>query len=80
MLHYGIAHEEYGEGLAATIEARAGHALETQTVQGYLCERMAGYKVPREVTFHAGLPREDSDKIFKFRSKAAYWEAQGRRI
>ena len=77
---FGIPHEEYGEALAAAIELRAGDVLETHAVQEYLSERMAGYKVPRVVTFHAALPREDSGKIFKRRLKAPYWEKVGRRI
>lgn len=51
-----------------------------RAVQDYLGERMAGYKVPRVVTFHEALPREDSGKIFKRRLKAPYWEKVGRRI
>ncbi len=77
---FGIPHEEYGEALAAAIETRASDSLEAQAVQDYLSERMAGYKVPRVVTFHAALPREDSGKIFKRRLKAPYWEKVGRRI
>ena len=46
----------------------------------FLQERFADYKVPRLVSFHDGLPREESGKIFKRRLRAPYWEKAGRRI
>jgi long-chain acyl-CoA synthetase len=49
-------------------------------VRGYLCEHLAGYKVPRLVTFHEALPREDTGKIFKRRLREPYWEKTGRKI
>jgi long-chain acyl-CoA synthetase len=49
-------------------------------VKRYLADRIASYKVPRIVTFHDELPREDSGKIFKRRLRAPYWEKAGRRI
>ena len=77
---FGIPHKEYGEALAAAIEPHVGHLPDAQAVQDYLSERLAGYKVPRVVSFHEVLPREDSGKIFKRRLKAPYWEKVGRRI
>jgi long-chain acyl-CoA synthetase len=49
-------------------------------VQRYLARHIAGYKVPKVVTFHESLPREDSGKIFKRRLRAPYWEKSGRKI
>ena len=43
------------------------------------CHR-AGYKVPKRIEFQAGLPREDSGKIFKRKLRAPYWEKAGRQI
>ena len=77
---FGIPNEEYGEALAAAIEPRAGQEPDAQAVQDYLSQRLAGYKVPRVVTFHLALPREDSGKIFKRRLKEPYWAKVGRRI
>jgi long-chain acyl-CoA synthetase len=41
---------------------------------------MANYKVPRTITFHAALPREDTGKIFKRKLRAPYWAQAGRTI
>jgi long-chain acyl-CoA synthetase len=49
-------------------------------VQHFLRERIANYKVPRLVSFHDALPREETGKIFKRLLRAPYWTAAGRRI
>jgi long-chain acyl-CoA synthetase len=77
---FGIPDEEFGEALAAAVQIETGVVLQSEDIQDYLRERIAGYKVPRVVTFHAELPREESGKIFKRRLRAPYWEKTGRRI
>jgi long-chain acyl-CoA synthetase len=77
---FGIPDEEFGEALAAALQLESEFSMKAEDVQGYLREKIAGYKVPRVVTFHAELPREDSGKIFKRRLRAPYWEKTGRRI
>jgi long-chain acyl-CoA synthetase len=77
---FGIPDEEFGEALAAAVQPEPGFELNKEKVKGYLAERIAGYKVPRVVTFHDELPREESGKIFKRRLRAPYWEKAGRRI
>jgi acyl-coenzyme A synthetase/AMP-(fatty) acid ligase len=49
-------------------------------VQAFLKARLAGYKVPSVVSFHAELPREDTGKIFKRLLREPYWQGAGRRI
>ena len=77
---FGIPDAEFGEALAAAIQPREGARLGAGEVQAYLRERIANYKVPRVVTFHGALPREESGKIFKRLLRAPYWEQAGRRI
>jgi len=77
---FGIPDEEFGEALAAAVQTETGVALQAQDVQNYLREKIASYKVPRLITFHEALPREESGKIFKRRLRAPYWEKTGRRI
>jgi long-chain acyl-CoA synthetase len=75
---FGIPHEEFGEALAAAIETDS--ALTEESVREFLTARVAKYKVPRVVTFHEQLPREDSGKIFKRRLRDPYWAQAGRNI
>jgi long-chain acyl-CoA synthetase len=77
---FGIPDEEFGEALAAAVQTEPGVALEAEMIRKYLSDRIANYKVPRLVSFHAELPREESGKIFKRRLRAPYWEKTGRRI
>jgi long-chain acyl-CoA synthetase len=77
---FGIPDEEFGEALAAAVQLEPGIALEAEMIRKHLSDRIANYKVPRVVTFHAELPREESGKIFKRRLRAPYWEKAGRRI
>ncbi len=77
---FGIPDAEFGEALAAAVQLREGARLGASDVQGFLRERIANYKVPRVVTFHVALPREESGKLFKRRLRAPYWEKAGRRI
>ena len=77
---FGIPDEEFGEALAAAVQPEPGIALDEERVRAYLAGRIAGYKVPRVVAFHAELPREESGKIFKRRLRAPYWAKAGRLI
>jgi long-chain acyl-CoA synthetase len=62
---FGVPDEEFGEALVAAVQPVAGAQLEAAQVQAWLRERLAGYKVPRTVTFHTEFPREDTGKVFK---------------
>jgi long-chain acyl-CoA synthetase len=77
---FGIPDTEFGEALAAAVELRLGASASAEEVQQFLRGRIANYKVPRLVSFHDALPREESGKIFKRLLREPYWAAAGRRI
>jgi long-chain acyl-CoA synthetase len=77
---FGIPDEEFGESLAAVIQPEDGATLAAEAVQGFLRERIAGFKVPRVIEFRADLPREDSGKIFKRKLREPYWAGMQRSI
>ena len=77
---FGIPDAEFGEALAAAVQPRPGVQLSKEEIRAQLHERIAGYKVPRVVTFHDALPREDSGKIFKRLLREPYWRDTGRKI
>lgn len=77
---FGIPDAEFGEALAAAVQLEPGATADARSVQAWLRDRIADYKVPRTVAFHVQLPREESGKIFKRRLKAPYWEQAGRSI
>jgi len=77
---FGVPDAEFGEALAAAVQPSPGATLTAPQVQAFLRERIADYKVPRLVSFHAELPREDSGKIFKRKLRDPYWAGLTRRI
>ena len=77
---FGIPDAEFGEALAAAVQPVPGASLDAATVQAFLRERMANYKVPRQVEFHAALPREDTGKIFKRLLREPHWRDARRAI
>ena len=77
---FGIPDDEFGEALAAAVVAAPGCDPNAASLRVWLRERLAGYKVPRVIAFHAALPREAMGKVFKNQLRAPYWERAGRRI
>ncbi|MDP3908462.1 AMP-binding protein [Novosphingobium sp.] len=58
----GVPDSEYGERLVALV---SGTALDPRTLREQLKERIAGYKVPREIVIVAALERDASGKLRK---------------
>ncbi|NBQ86134.1 MAG: long-chain fatty acid--CoA ligase [Betaproteobacteria bacterium] len=77
---FGIPDDEFGEALAAVVQPVAGAGLQAEAVRAWLRERLAGYKVPRVVQFHAQLPREETGKIFKRKLREPFWAGRERRV
>jgi long-chain acyl-CoA synthetase len=77
---FGIPDPEFGEALAAAVQVLPDHSLSADDVRAFLKPRLADYKLPKLVVFHAQLPREDTGKIFKRKLREPYWEGLTRRI
>jgi long-chain acyl-CoA synthetase len=80
---FGIPDDEFGESLAAAVQpapTAEGSALTPEAVRAWLHARIGGYKVPRVVTLHDALPREDTGKIFKRKLREPYWAGRPRRV
>jgi HIP---CoA ligase len=61
----GIADERMGEVGKAFVVRRTGSALDEQAVIAFAKERLANFKVPREVELVEELPRNASGKVLK---------------
>ena len=77
---FGIPDDDYGESLLAAVQTEEGVTTSATAVQAWLRERLANYKVPRTVVFHAQLPREETGKIFKRKLREPYWAGRERRV
>ncbi|MBN3792526.1 AMP-binding protein [Burkholderia sp. Ac-20353] len=62
----GIPHPDWGETVVAHVVVSAGAALDAETLRAFCAERLAAYKVPREVVFADALPRTPTGKLQKF--------------
>ncbi len=61
----GVDDEKFGQRLAAFVVRRAEAGVSEDDLRRHVKERLAGYKVPRDVTFLNELPRNDSGKVMK---------------
>jgi acyl-CoA synthetase (AMP-forming)/AMP-acid ligase II len=61
----GVADPRLGEVGRAYLVTRPGHALGEADVLAFCRERLANYKVPRQVEFRDALPRNPSGKVLK---------------
>jgi HIP---CoA ligase len=61
----GVPDQRLGEVGRAYVVVRAGHTLTPDEVIGYCRERLANFKVPRQVEFRAELPRNPAGKPLK---------------
>ncbi|HXZ73728.1 MAG TPA: AMP-binding protein, partial [Streptosporangiaceae bacterium] len=61
----GVTDARLGEVGRAYLVTRPGHALDAGEVLAFCRERLANYKVPRQVVFRDGLPRNPAGKVLK---------------
>ena len=61
----GVPDARLGEVGRAYVMTRPGHALDEAAVLAFCRERLANYKVPRQVVFRDALPRNPGGKVLK---------------
>jgi len=61
----GVPDEQFGQRLKAFVVACAGVAISGDELRDYLKERLAGFKVPREIVLVSQLPRNAIGKVIK---------------
>lgn len=61
----GVPDAVYGEAVKACVVPRPGAVLEPEDVRNWVAERLAKFKVPREVAVVATLPRNPNGKVVK---------------
>jgi len=71
----GLPHADYGEAVAAVVIAQPGAQLDAARLIGELKQRMAGYKVPKQIFFEEQLPRNTMGKVQKNVLRERYGKA-----
>jgi acyl-CoA synthetase (AMP-forming)/AMP-acid ligase II len=76
----GIPDEKFGEALLAVFALKPGQSLDADTMIAFCRDKLAGYKIPRQLTIVDALPRNPSGKMLKTVLREPYWQGQERRI
>lgn len=63
----GLADEKWGQRVVACIELKDGMEATSEEIIGFCKERMANFKVPKEVHFVTDWPMTGSGKVQKFK-------------
>jgi fatty-acyl-CoA synthase/long-chain acyl-CoA synthetase len=70
---FGIPSDDWGESVHAVVVRAPGVDLGEADVIAFARDHIAGYKVPRSVSFLDELPRTGSGKILKRELRAPFW-------
>ncbi len=76
----GIPDEKYGEALLAVAALKQGASLRQDELLEFCREKIAGYKIPRQLKVVDALPRNASGKILKTTLREPYWAGKDRSI
>ncbi len=76
----GVPNEKYGEALLAFVVLSSGTSLEPEEMVQFCRDKIAGYKIPRQLQIIDEMPRNPSGKILKKVLRAPYWEGVTRKI
>jgi acyl-CoA synthetase (AMP-forming)/AMP-acid ligase II len=60
---FGVPDPDFGQRLTAQVVLKPGHDATSEELQGYVRQRLARYKVPREIAFVERLPRTSTGKL-----------------
>jgi malonyl-CoA/methylmalonyl-CoA synthetase len=71
----GLPHADFGEAVAAVVVARAGAAVDGESIVAQLRGRIANYKVPKRVWVVSELPRNAMGKVQKNLLRDRYADA-----
>ena len=77
---FGIPSEEWGETVHAVVVCREGATMTDQQVMEFAREHLAGYKLPRSVTFTDELPKTGSGKVLKRELRAPFWAGRTSKV
>jgi len=71
---FGIPSEEWGESVHAVVVLRDVKSLSEEEIIEHAREHLAGYKIPRSISFINEIPRTGSGKILKRTLREPFWK------
>ena len=76
----GVPDDKFGEALLAFVVTKPGADRGAVVMIEFCREKIAGYKIPRQLQLVDELPRNPSGKILKKILREPFWEGRGRDI
>ncbi len=76
----GVPDDKFGEALLAFVVLKPGASLTVEEMVAFCREKIAGYKIPRQLQTIEELPRNPSGKILKKILRQPYWQDADRAI
>ena len=78
---FGIPDSQWGELVAASVVLKPSLVVTGEELIRYCRQRLANYKVPRQVEFsETDLPKSGSGKVLKRVLRERFWDGAGRRV
>jgi long-chain acyl-CoA synthetase len=77
---FGIPDDEWGEAVHAVVVAKPATTLTALELQACCKERIAGFKVPKSITFTDALPKSGAGKILKRDLREPFWASAERQV
>ncbi|WP_157219379.1 AMP-binding protein [Flavisphingomonas formosensis] len=76
----GVPSQCWGEEVMAIVVPREGSAPTLETIAAWARQRIAGFKVPRQLALVAELPRNAGQKVLRRELREPYWRGVDRRV
>ena len=76
----GVPSERWGEAVHALVVAKPGTSPQVEALLDHCRQRLAGYKVPKDVELVDELPKNATGKILKRVVRDRYWQSQDRQV
>jgi long-chain acyl-CoA synthetase len=71
---FGVPDAQWGEAVHAVVVLRPGQDIGTATLIAFCRERIAGYKVPKQIELRGDpLPKSGPGKVLKRELRAPFW-------
>jgi len=71
---FGVPDARWGEAVYAVVVPRPGHEVDMVSLMAFCRERIAGYKVPRQIDLrYDPLPKSGPGKVLKRELRAPFW-------
>jgi long-chain acyl-CoA synthetase len=77
---FGVPDDDWGERVHAAVELRPNAAAGAEELIAFARAHLAGYKAPREVSFHQALPRDTAGKLVKRVLREPHWAGRASRV